>query len=176
MNFFFTVSIHFSRKLQVTFVSTLTSAPKNSKAMNCCDSLLNEYSCRFCLGDASSGSFISSSQPSYFRVDKRIVPTSRVFSFLNIEVISSPNVPNRICDDCQKTIIAFYSLKKNFQDNELVLLGRIDEDSRDSSLLVDPVSVEGNVLPIVKEFLKENSDKCIKISKYNDRLSIGLQK
>lgn len=142
--------------------------------MNCCDSLLNENSCRFCLGDAQGGSLISSKQVSYFRVERRIIPTPRIFEFLNIEVISSPTVPNRICGECQKTIIAFYSLKKNFQDNEAVLLGNVDDGPKPNS--PEPETVEGNVLPIVKEFLKENFDKCFHISKYSDRLSIGLQK
>jgi Zinc-finger associated domain (zf-AD) len=149
--------------------------------MNCCDSLLDENSCRFCLGDASQGgSQISSTKPTYFRVEKRrIVPTIRIFKDLNLEVVTSPNVPNLICGECQKTIIAFYALKKNFQDNEAVLLGKVEDESRESlsSVVVAAAEepVEENVLTIVKKFLKENVNKCFHISNFTDRLTIGFQ-
>lgn len=123
--------------------------------------MFNEFSCRFCLGNAQNGSLISNP---HFLVERRIITTEEIFSLTNLRVATAPNVPDRICDECQKTIIAFYSLKKSFQENEEVLFGKIDEDLSSES-----------PLPIVKEFLKENADKCLQISKYTDKLSIEIR-
>ena len=142
----------------------------------CCDSLLNEFSCRFCLGEAEKGTVLTGK--THFRCEKRIISSEQIFNLLNLRVISSPLVPNRICAECQSTIVAFYSLKKNFHDNEAVLLGKVDEDSNQSvqeSLEVAPAPEEGNIIPIVKEFLKENFNKCFNISKYTGKLSIDCQ-
>jgi hypothetical protein len=137
--------------------------------MNCCDSLLNEFSCRFCLGDAKTGNLISN----YFRVEKRIVSSSEVFTAINLHVVFSPLVSNRICEECQTTIANFYSLKKNFQDNEAVLLGKLYEDSSGcNEEQQNSEGTEANVLPIVKDFLKENEEKSFNILKYTDRLTI----
>lgn len=147
--------------------------------MNCCDLMLNEFSCRFCLGEAENGIVITGK--THFRCEKRIIPSEQIFNLLNLRVISSPLVPNRICGECQNTIVAFYTLKKNFHDNEAVLLGKVDGDSNQSGQesLEDACTAqppdEGNILPIVKEFLKENSKKCFIISKYTGKLTIDCQ-
>jgi hypothetical protein len=143
--------------------------------MNCCDSLLNEFSCRFCLGDAPQGTLISN----YFRVEKRIITSAEVLRLISLKVVSSPLVPNRICQECHNTIVNFYSLKKNFQDNEAVLLGssallgKVEEDSNPSGEDEGQNQPSGeNILPAVKEFIQENPGKTFSIKKQTGKLTI----
>lgn len=153
-----------------------------------CDLILNENSCRFCLGDAQDGNAIFCDQKSYFCVEKRLIEIGNILSFLNLKIQDQhhvPNVPNRVCLDCKKSIISFYSLKKNFQDNEAVLHGRVEDKVEETSkfekaekLEVDPVMdpVKVELLPVIDEFLNEHINECLQVTKYADKLVICQQK
>lgn len=133
-----------------------------------CDLILTENSCRFCLGYAENGTKVFCDKKTYFCVEKRLVDSNKVLQFLNLKIhdeISLPNVPNRICSDCRNTIISFYALKKNFQDNEAVLLGKSESAYECKP---DPVKVE--LLKRVKEFLDEHEGEPLNITKYTDKL------
>lgn len=146
-----------------------------------CDLILTENSCRLCLGDAKEGNVIFSDMKTYFYVEKRLIEFDDISKFVNINIRNNnqlPDVPNRICLDCKKTIVAFYSLKKNFQDNEAVLLGKFEDVDGSGELTEkveeDPVKTE--LLPVIKEYLKEHVNDCLQVTKYSDKLVLGPQK
>lgn len=129
-----------------------------------CDLILTADSCRFCLGE--SGTNISI-QGSYFLVEKRLVQCKQIFDFLRlslkIDENQSLNVPKNICHDCKKTIVAFYALRKNFLDNEAVLMGKI----------IAPEEPAKNVLmEEIEEFLTEHQHEQLVVKKYADQLVI----
>lgn len=135
-----------------------------------CDLILTEDSCRFCLGDTTQGSATSFSPDTYFYVDRRLKRCGEIFELLDLKIHSQnslPNVPNKVCQDCKKTITDFYSLKKNFQDNEAVLLGKTFEKVEDHPL-------REQVIAIVDEYLKNNLVDSISVvvDRYNDKLII----
>lgn len=140
-----------------------------------CDLILTENSCRFCLSDAKDGNAIFCDRKSYFCVEKRLIEIGDILNFVNLKIHDKyqlPDVPNRICLECKKSIIAFYALKKNFQDNDAVLLGKIDEIAVVAKP-EDPVKVE--LFPVIEEFLKEHANECLQVTKYSDKLILGQQ-
>lgn len=131
-----------------------------------CDLILTENSCRFCLGDAEATGSNISLEGSYFLVEKRLVKCKEIFDFLEMKIDEnhSPNVPRSICQDCKKTIVAFYALRKNFVDNEAVLMGKLEVPSK-STLMQD-----------VEAFLKEHESEELVIRTYSDQLVIRSAK
>lgn len=131
-----------------------------------CDLILTEESCRFCLGETGeTGTNIS--QESYFYVEKRLVQCKEIFNFLELRLDEnhSPHVPRNICQDCKKTIVTFYGLRKNFLDNEAVLMGKLPASDN---------PVKTTLLKNIEMFLKEH-ENCLEqltIKKYPDQLVI----
>lgn len=141
-----------------------------------CDLILTENSCRFCLGDAQDGNAIFCDRKSYLCVEKRLVEVGEIFKFVNLKIRDRnelPDVPSRVCLDCKKSIVAFYSLKKNYQENEAILLGKLEETATIEKA-DDPVKVE--LLPVIEEYLKEHFNECLQVTKYSDKLILCQQK
>lgn len=145
-----------------------------------CDLILTENSCRFCLGDAQDGVSIQSTQKSYFCVDKRLVLTSDILSFLNLKIQDEsrvlPNMPSKICMDCKISLCSFYSLKKNFQENEAVLIGKIAGPSNSLTKVNDEDPGRAKLLEVVDEFLEVHVGKDIQVAKHENKLVISLQR
>lgn len=146
-----------------------------------CDLLLTESSCRFCLGDAKDGTpLYSRPKQTFFCVEKRLIDSAEVFRFLDFKIdfeTQHPDVPNKICLDCKKLILSFYALKRNFQENESVMLAQISktptiEDSYEETIKKDLFPI---IEPIFDEFLKEHPDEGIHIFKYTDKIIISPQ-
>lgn len=127
-----------------------------------CDLKLTENSCRFCLGDSEENGTNISLQGSYFLVEKRLIQCKQVFDFLELKIDenNSPNVPRKICQECKKTIVAFYALRKNFLDNEAVLVGKLAVPSK-SALMLE-----------VEAFLKEHEHEKLIVKMYVNQLVI----
>lgn len=141
-----------------------------------CDLLLTENSCRFCLGDAKDGSFIYSKQKSFLCVERRLIEAASIFQFLGLKIHDEqePDVPNKICVDCKKVICTFYVLKKNFQDNEAVLLGKTSEEVNvETQQESDPV--KRDLMPIIDDFLAKHINDEIHVAKYTDKVIISPQ-
>lgn len=137
-----------------------------------CDLILNEDSCRFCLGEATKGSAIIYSNDTYFCVDRRLKKCGDILDFLDLKIPTQnnlPNVPSKICLDCKKTLTDFYSLKRNFQDNEAVLMGKTFEKSSPS--FQHPLKESLN--HIIEEFLNEHLQNSLHVGKYTDKLIIS---
>lgn len=132
-----------------------------------CDLILNENSCRFCLGDAENGTEIFSERKNYFCVQKRLINCDEIFKFLDIKIsneIQAPNIPNRICNQCKTTSCEFYVLKKNFQENEAVLFGNAESSEQSST--------ESDVRKIFKDYMRDHKSDNLKAFKYPDKLEI----
>ena len=82
-----------------------------------------------------------------------------------------PNVPSKICTDCKKSIIAFYVLKKNFQENEVVLVGK-EAATRE----IYEKSAETNSIRMeFDEFLKQHEHDDLEIEKSHNKLTIYIK-
>lgn len=78
-----------------------------------------------------------------------------------------PHVPKNICQGCKKIIVAFYGLRKNFIDNEAVLMGKLTE-SKNPAI--------SNLMRSIEMFLREHEKEQITINRYPDQLVIRLEK
>lgn len=104
--------------------------------------------------------------------------TSDILSFLNLKIqdLVLPNMPSKICQECKTSLCSFYSLKKNFLENEAVLIGKVAEPSGSTIKVSDKDSVRAKLLEIVDEFLEEHVDKDLQVTKHKGKLVISQQR
>lgn len=132
-----------------------------------CDLILTEESCRFCLGDAIGGNSIVDSEH-YLCVDGRITRTSQILRAVDLKVDTSlRDLPSQMCKVCKKVITDFYKLKRNFKENETVLMGK-------AGIPVEHQQKEG-ILPVIEEFLTEHLQESFRVEKFTDKLLISKQ-
>lgn len=84
-----------------------------------------------------------------------------------------PNVPNRICKECKKSILQFYTLKKTYEENEAVLLGTSVESAEERK---KKFIAKQSLLPMLDEFLSEHVNDALEVTKLPDKLVINIGK
>lgn len=75
--------------------------------------------------------------------------------------------------DCKKTIVAFYTLKKNFNDNEAVINGDPVAGKEKSLGTATGTIFHNKMLAFLRAFLKEHSEENLQINKYTDKLIVS---
>ncbi|CAO1341901.1 unnamed protein product [Diamesa serratosioi] len=146
---------------------------------------ITENTCRICLTASDQLTDISNN---FISVEKKLILMENLMKNVGLQKSenSSISLPNRICKDCKTTLVEFYMLKKNFQENEACLFGTLNEPvksevSFQSENLRDIIEIERSKEYIVKnkintyvdEFILEHVNDSLVINKYNDKITIS---
>lgn len=97
-------------------------------------------SCRFCLDIVSEESelVVSLNKSKILTlIEKKLINLHTVLDVLELSTANSnaSHLPHLICNECRTTIIKFYSLKKTFQENLLILCEKSSsQESQDPEL------------------------------------------
>lgn len=148
-----------------------------------CDLMLTTNSCRFCLTTTHNAVPIFNDRKNFFCVEGKLTNLDEILKCLEIKIRNELHLPNMICQECKRCLVSFFILKRNFQENESVLLGDgsdcLDNESKekDEPCLAKDMNnkLRDEFDPILNAFLKEHQGEPLEITMYTDKLVIGLQ-
>lgn len=146
---------------------------------------ITENTCRICLTASDQLTDISNN---FISVEKKLILMENLMKNVGLQKSENPTIslPNRICKDCKTTLVEFYMLKKNFQENEACLFGTLEEPVKKKECLQtenlkDMIEIERSKEYIVKnkintyvdEFILEHVNHSLVINKYIDKITIS---